>query len=120
MRRTIECRLFGFGLNEVHNSLWIVARPVEGGGDSDAVSGKISELVRVFLEASRTLKSIFLNNKDAKKFKNHPPLFRMYRFDFLDLSKKLFISWHCPFKELNVFSCSATLRSYSTYSVLYV
>jgi hypothetical protein len=38
---------------------------VEGGGDSES-----PELVSVFIEASRTLKSIVLkNNKDAKNLK---------------------------------------------------
>ncbi len=46
---------------------------VSGGGgglDSCAASGKITmELVSIFIEASRTLKITFLNNKDAKNFK---------------------------------------------------
>jgi hypothetical protein len=36
-------------------------------GNSDVASGKISRISKCFIEPSRTLKSIFLNNKDAKK-----------------------------------------------------
>jgi hypothetical protein len=65
--------------SQVHNSIGVAASLVGsgavggggGGGILKRLPVKSPELVGVFIEASRTLKSIFLSNKEAKKFKNH-------------------------------------------------
>jgi hypothetical protein len=49
-----------------------------GGGILMQLTGKYPELVSVFIEARKNLKSIFLDNEDAKKFKNHQRLYRKY------------------------------------------
>jgi hypothetical protein len=68
------------GRIEVHNSLSI-APSLVGGGRGEAIllrlPVKSPELVSVFIEPSRPVKSIFPNNKDAK-FKNHRRLNRKY------------------------------------------
>ncbi len=45
-------------------------------GDSDAVSGKISRIIKCFHRKQAGI--IFLNKVDANKFKNHRCLYRKY------------------------------------------
>jgi hypothetical protein len=57
-------------------------------GNSDAASGKISRISKCFHRSKQDLKSIVLNNKDAKKLKTISAC-----TESTDLiSKKLFIS----------------------------
>ncbi len=70
-----------------------------GVGNSDAPSGKSPELVSVFIEASKSLiKKVFLKIKMQKNLQASAHIQKLTWF--LRSSKKLFISWHCPFKLL--------------------
>ncbi len=54
---------------------------------------------KIFKEASRNLKSTFPDIEDAQKWKKPSvPIQKVLNW-FLRPSKKLFISWHCPFKR---------------------
>jgi hypothetical protein len=48
-------------------------------GNSDVASGRIS---KCFHRSKQELKIISLNNKDAKKIKNHRSMYRKHWFDF--------------------------------------
>ncbi len=61
---------------------------------------KTPEIVSVFIEASKNLRNIFLNNYDTKNLKTISAYTESrYRTDLIFMTfKKLFISRHCPFK----------------------
>ncbi len=63
------------------------------------INHPFSQLVSVFIKASQNFIFYFLHNKAAKKFKNYRRIYRKYWFNLLRPSKKLFISWHNPFKK---------------------
>jgi hypothetical protein len=68
-----------------------------GGGDSDAASGKISIISKCFHRSKQELKKYFSRLWKWKKiYKTSAPIQKVLIW-FL---KKLFISWHCPFKVL--------------------
>ncbi len=85
---------------EVPHSLWGAASVVV---KTVAASGKISRLASAFVEESSNLKSIFLwQLKDAKK-NVKPSANTESTYLIFQTFKKLFISWHCPFKTVNLF-----------------
>jgi len=49
-----------------------------GGGGNMLLPVKNLELVRIFKKASRKFKSTFQDIEDAKKCKNHRPIYRKY------------------------------------------
>ncbi len=94
--------LLAFSKAELRFTISFELLPVSWGGGGAGnlmrLLVKYPELISFFIKASRYFKSTFWDIEDAKKFKNHR---RLYTYQvliwFLRHSKKLFISWPCPF-----------------------